>query len=428
MVVLGLELTVLVTMHVHSFVALSPVDELQHFDNLVRTSAPDLAPEPAEPIAQETLREVRCREKNKSAWMLAPESDSCRLSVYDPQDFAWEGRNASIGHVPAYYAVTGGVARIFRSIVPTWGLLTWARLVGVLWAMAGCYVTLRVAAVMDVRPWSATLPLGLILAVPSQLEASSSVNPDAALLLVGAGMLFAALRVDQERASVWSLLAVVAAGVLVDPAAVVAVLLVGAYLLLRSLQRSSVSRVRRPNVVAAISMLVVAGGALLAWATLYAVLATPADNSGSPQSELYAVDRLSLDQVLGSSAVLAMFPPTAQPNAPAPLQREPVQLLASLSTLLLAAALVGGSLRARVRGRLSMVAVAGSVALLSAGPLIILANYLRSGWYFSIPSRYGLGALPAVAVVLAGQMTTLGRAIVGATAGGLVVATTFAMW
>jgi hypothetical protein len=56
------------------------------------------------------------------------------------------------------------------------------------------------------------------------------------------------------------------------------------------------------------------------------------------------------------------------------------------------------------RRRESAIGVAGSVAMLTSGSLIVVANYAVFGVYFPIPGRYGLSLLPILGLAVAARL------------------------
>lgn len=427
MVLLAAELTILVAVHVGQFVELSPVDELMHFDNVVRSSEPDLILDERDPIAQETLQEVGCRRIHDSSWSVAGADDPCRRAAYDPNDAWWHGLNSSVGHVPLYYLVTGLAARSLRAVVPAFGLLTWARLLGIAWALAGCYLVLRCAVLLRVRPMAVAAVLAMVLAVPAQLEASAMVNPDAALLLVGGGLLFTALHVESRRWPWWTLPVAVALAILVDPSSFIAVLFVGGYFVVRALRRGQPTRHRFAHVAMALAVVLVSAATTLAWTVSFRALTDRADFTGSPQAVAYATERLAPADVVGRSAVFALLPPIDQPHAPAALRTPVLEVLVAAAGLLLVAAVVGAALRARSGDPLDALAGATTLALLSGAPLLILATFTVSRLYFGIPSRYGLSALAPMALVVAGTTGPVGRTVTAVVATALFGTTVLSM-
>lgn len=415
----------LVVLHVHRVVPLSPVDELMHFDNLVRSSKPDLLVAPSDPVDQETMREVACREEHVDAWRVAPANDSCLIRVYEPDDFAWEGLNPSIGHGPLYYLTTGVAARVLRALVPAWGLLTWSRLLGAAWVVAGCYVTLRAARTLGLKPWAVVPGLAALVVAPGQLAASTMVNPDAAMILVGATMMLVAIHYERGRPwATWALPVAAAASLLVDPGAVVVLLLVVLWLALRAARargdRSSMLRLG----AGATCVVLAAFASLVGWSAVHSLAGPEPDITESPLNRSYTTDTLPIRDVLGRSAVLAMFPPVHSGHEPAELRSERVQTANSFVVLVIVGALVGTVLRPVSGPRTSDLAAAAALALLVAGPLMVVRNYLVSRWYFTIPSRYGLSALPAIAIVISAYAGAWrGRLLVSAVAGAAVLAT-----
>lgn len=427
MLLLTVVVVVLCVLHVGAFVELSPVDEMMHFDNLVRTSSPDLVPDSSAPLDQATLRELACRAEHDDAWQIAPPGAACLRNPQDPADYWWRGLNPSIGHVPLYYGTTGVASRFLRLVVPSFGILTWARLLGALWAVTGCWFAMRAAASLGVSRAHTAASLALVLAVPSQLTAMTMVNPDAALFAVGGALLLLVVKISKGSVSQWWLVPATVAAMLVDPSASIALVFAVTFLAVDALARPGprVGSLMRIAPTIAVTTLA-AATTLFAWGALVAAASDVGDFSGSPQDGLYRVEELPLSKVVGSGPLLALLPPTDQPHEPGALREPARALFVDLTKLLLVAGSMGAVLRGR--GRLVPVACAALVALMVAAPLMVLRNFLVNHWYFEIPNRYGISALPVLAVLLAGAVTgPIGRGILAVVVGGLVTTTLLAL-
>ena len=427
MIVLGIEVVVLCVLHIGSIVELSPVDEMMHFDNLVRTSRPDLVPDSAAQLEQETLRELACRAEHDDAWSVAPAGSTCLVTTHHADAFWWRGLNPSIGHVPLYYLLTGVAARFLRMLVPAFGLLTSARLLGIVWALTGCYLTLRAAKVMGNGRLLSTACLGLVLAVPSQLTAMTMVNPDAALFAVGAAILLVVVKIVDGTVSAWWFVPASVLTMLVDPSASIALLFGAAYLAIEALRIRKASGSPIAQTAMVVTVAVAASiMTLTGWAALVAGTSEVGDFIGSPQDGLYRVDHLPVASVVGDRPLLALLPPTDQPHEAAPLRTPTRAVFIAFARLLLVVGAVGSVLRES--GRTTSLAAAALTALMTAAPLMILRNYLVNHWYFEIPSRYGISALPVLALLLAGAVTgRIGRGVVAGVAVGVVAATVVAL-
>src|SRR6266511_2787444 len=195
MLLLTLAVLVLVVATSRTESRVSAVDEREHIDHLIRAAHGDV-PRDGVTLSQETLHELCSRGSEYIEW------PRCKPGRLDPADYAVGGVNVA-ADTPFYYLVTGPAARLLRAISPGWeSLVTWGRVLGAAWLLAGFYLILRIGDRLDVPRWHLASALVLVAALPIVLTASTTVTPDASAIVVGAGGLLAALtweRTDQVR-------------------------------------------------------------------------------------------------------------------------------------------------------------------------------------------------------------------------------------
>jgi hypothetical protein len=420
MLLLAVLLGSLHVLHLRAAVPLSKVDELVHLDYLIRAAEPRAVLDETDSLAPETMREAACRRS------YAQRFPPCGRPHYDPASFTWEGYNPSASHPPLYYLATGLTARALR--VPFGGVTyaTWGRLLGLAWVLAGCYLALRVGETFEVPRRVLVAVIVMVAAAPAQLAASTMVNPDASALFAGALVVFAAVQVDREAWRWWAMPLCSFIALALDPTNAVAVIAALGYLALRMVADAGPGR--RPRLWAAASG---AGGAIvsvLAWQVLFRVASTARDMTGSPGAAVYAVESLPARLVVGADALFSMFMPLTTGFEAPVMKTEAVALLTRAVALVLVGGLVGTVLRARLRERSAAMAMATIGAMVVAGPLFILRNFYLAGGYFPIPQRYGLSALPALAVIVGiAAATSVGRAVVYIAAFGLYLASLIAL-
>ena len=104
-------------------------------------------------------------------------------------------------------------------------------------------------------------------------------------------------------------------------------------------------------------------------------------------------------------------------------------MFATIAILLIQAVMVMTSIRIRFTSPVQVLTLATLVTLIAGGPALVLYNYWTGGTYDLIIARYGLSALPAIAVVLAaGLSNKVGRWTLGLAAAGLYTSALVALF
>ncbi len=219
---------VLVGLHVRSYTTLSPIDELQHIDYVIK--AGDFEPPHVNDLVGfEAMAEAACRSVDADGYI----GPRCGLDAYDPEDFQENGVNTAAGQFPFYYTATGVAA---RAIVAT-GLLdskvSAARMVGALWAGAAWSVMWYVLAVLRIPRLRRVVGLAALIATPLTLFHQATVNADAVLMLTGALTVLATLKFEAGRLNGWLLLGAYAALYFVEPTNILVIAPSVAYLAVR---------------------------------------------------------------------------------------------------------------------------------------------------------------------------------------------------
>lgn len=172
----------------------SPIDEATHADYAYLVSHLHV-PARGSTISPAILREVSCHRYARGA----PDIPPCGVQNPDPAKYPFRGENYNSGHPPLYYAITGFGAWAIDKVLPGTHFISSARLLGVVWLFAGCfllYLCLRRLAVDWRLAFAASASLAL---VPLVFHASSTVNNDAAAPLCGALALWLYLRIPERR-------------------------------------------------------------------------------------------------------------------------------------------------------------------------------------------------------------------------------------
>ncbi|MEX0663482.1 MAG: hypothetical protein WD598_01775 [Acidimicrobiia bacterium] len=365
------------------------------------------------PILQETVRE-KC-ERGKEEEFLRP----CKPGHLKPALYGyWHGVNIT-GAEPFYFFTTGPIARALRAtpldLPPNDSLVTWARLLGSAWALAGIYCLIRAGEILRVRRRMLVLASVFIVATPALLHANTIVTPDATALVAGGALLLAALSWERRGTPLWMLALVTLVVSAFNEKNGIGVLLVLGYFALRALaghlgiaDDDDDPRPWQDYVKTAGVLVVALFLANKGWDHLYAFIGdglfTPpplADISGNPIAASYGNRDIGLWHLFGPTTVFMMFPPF-QDVAP-PIERtHPLYLvLAKTAEFVAIGAMFAVALRDKLSTKLSVLGFATLGTLLASPTLTVIRNQLEGGTYDQPVWRFGLSALPALAIVLA---------------------------
>jgi hypothetical protein len=443
---LVLAAVVLVPLHVHTYTQLSPIDELQHYDYVER--APGLQPVVSGVrVGQDALREQACRRIDG-----AFDPPPCGLPRYRAEAFQEEGYNTAYIHPPTYYSITSGAASVLETVA---GRSTFggARLTGTAWLAAGLLLSYTLALRLGASRVAATGVLLLLCATPGLLYWHAVINPDAAALSVGAGIVLLALTWERVRRSgwrtrgAWALLAL--AGVLgtaVKLQNLLLLLTVGLYFAVRAARSWAVARSVRhagparsagsaagtaDRPVAAAQRVrsgsrpllplgqplrrvrdYVAGTAVLGLSgVVVAVVWTRAIDANAlvpmddlPMSRRFAVGAFPLHEVTAHVGVF--LTPVSESYVPFVLQHGSVRAVSTVAAALLVAGVVAAALfsPAGLRPERADLGRALLVLALVGGPVFVALNYLGNGQFLDVPPRYGLALVGPMAAVTATQL------------------------
>ncbi|WP_062388880.1 glycosyltransferase family 39 protein [Demequina iriomotensis] len=128
----------------------------------------------------------------------------------DAWEFPYEGQQYNFSHPPLYYVAVGLPARAIAAVLPSVDFLTAARLLGVLWLGLGMQMMFVALRRWRVDPAAAIIAPLLLPAFPRVLHAVTTVNPDAASVVIGAAAVWLAARIFVDDDADWRLAAVLA--------------------------------------------------------------------------------------------------------------------------------------------------------------------------------------------------------------------------
>ena len=407
-----------VLLHMHAFPQISQIDELSHFDYVQRLAHGELV-RWGDPVDQPALREEACRGLDRGD--AVPPCDSASFSPGDFQDF---GQNMAAKGWPVYYGATAVGVRVLDALPGIDSEFTAARVMGVAWLAGGLSFVGLLLRRHRVPRWI-RISVGVLLATtPVIVHASATVNPDAGLLFVGAGIALFADSIIRGNLSTWF--------ALLFPFAVFydrsTILVIGACLIW-----IVGARVRRETVLAVGVAVVFAAGVFLSVSSLRLSvfgdhLATQPMPTPDQQQRQYRPAEIkdgSLDPVRVASELGAMVTPVKNPYLPTHIRRPEIIVVAQLLDWMLLAGVAVALFRSRNEGRGLTPLAAGVALMMCSGPLQVVINHWRDGLYYAPNARFGLSLLAALALLLATSVRNswAQRAVVALAAGGAVTFT-----
>lgn len=386
---------------IKSYPVLSPVDELQHLDYVLRVSQGELVLAPGEQVGDDAMRIQACR--GIDAAFVSPPCDSSQLK---PEQFQELGINTAARGVPSpFYLASGGIVSVLRAA----GLddFVAARIASLLGHAAGAATVALLVAVLS---QSSVLGAGLgtlVGVMPPMLSQGSTVNPDAWALLAGAT--FVALTVWRHRLKfpVWVILLAVATFVVGLTKPNWFLLAVVPFMAVVSDWWADRASVRPRELVAIIGVgflgLVVLLGTT-AWSSHLA-----AGRPEAPMSQYLAISPENPFDIPGAvaSTFQAVVPFSQYPVVDS-LENQGAIGLSFLWGVLFSGAALLAVFMASVGSHAFALAL-GGIATLIGSPLFVYVGQYVAGVFFAYPQRYSFYAIPIVAVALAAMRP--GRAV-----------------
>ena len=399
--------------HVLRYRTLSPVDELQHLDYLIRAPRGDI-PGSGDLVLQESARIETCSRLDEGFDAVVPPCVTDENVILDIPSFQERGFNTAFIHPPTYYVVDGVLARLIDAVVPgEQSLLTTGRLAALLWSFLGVVFLWLLFAELRAGLLVRSAVIVLVVSAPMVLHGTATVNLDGTSIFFGAALLWATLRWERGRLTPWVpvALAALAAGTKVNNLIAVAVAVLYLVLAEWHARRSSTAAgqevspevsagERGPSVWSAPRLRV--GAAMVGAAALVSVAWLIAQHylQVLPTSEIPMVSRFLIDRFPATEFANAWHQTVSPLQSPylAPfLRTQPVQVVAGLVDLALMAGAVAGLALAARGSREKWVATVALTLAVAVGPLLVLFNVVVQGVYVVIPPRYGLALVPALA-------------------------------
>ena len=409
---------VLVGLHVRTYTELSPIDELQHIDFVIK--AGDFEPPHVNDLVGfEAMSEAACRGVDAPGYV----GPRCGLEAYDPEDFQENGVNTAAGQFPFYYTATGVASRLIVGTGLVESPVSAARMVGALWAGAAWSVMWYVLALLRIPRSRRIIALAALIATPFTLFHSATVNADAVLMFTGSLAVLATLKFEARRLNGWLLLAVYAALYFVEPTNILAIAPCAAFLAVRVAWRSDVSTIRRVLPLLAIPMVVLFRLRIGRVVQRFLFPASPRTSRPTMFADNAAPDGVVWDKVLAQLDTL--FTPVNYAYVPSFLQSQRTYALQELTNWLLIGAMFAVaigvvSMRSAAASSAAndevVVAVAddqarwltrfGMIALIAAGPFYTFSFAYFSNADFPAQARFALPLVTFMVVGLAAALAT----------------------
>lgn len=386
--------------------ALSPVDEWVYIDYLYKLPDQGIVHE-GEIVGDETLSLLACEGTSPFGTIGPP----CADQFDDTTEFPNEGLTSAAAYTPVYFAF----ARVFgdgiHSVTGVDQLTGW-RLTSVLLLAGSMVVFTALLRQWKVRDHS-TLALGLaFIASPFSFWTYTYVSTDAPSVLLGSLLLYRAVRYSRGESSGWWLVALSTLAVVVKVTNILAVLLVGLYLLFIFVREAPRARwqwahwrllqTSRPEFPQRRLL------ALIGFPVLAIVLAGVAQFVWLRLVGMWAVSDLRADQ--GISVPLSGGELLAQSTSflPGAIVYSPISGFVPGFTYLpltwlCIAGVLGAFFVTRYRDPDSAVVWPVAVAAVLFAPMLAITLTLVTGSYFPLPSRYGAPLIGAF-LLLAGLL------------------------
>ena len=388
--------SVLVGAHVAAYRPVSPFDEGVHFDYVIEASRFELVRK-GEQIGPEAMRVVACRGVDIDGVALPP----CDPDELVPEAFPGLGFSTADIHPPVYYGITGILARglVATGIAPD--MFTAARLVGILWLGLGLLLIWYVGREVGIAAAPLAVVIAALVATPTLLHASATVNNDTTGLVAGGLLALVTLRWERGSSPLWLLGAMAFFALALKTTNALAVGVCVAYLLLRPrpsdepVEESEPVEPRRSNRAAILIMVGASAVSLVGWVVLRALLATsvelPPDAAAPPGI-----------RVLDVLSHLTTFITPVSYGLPATevLGEVAFWAMGGYLGVLMVGATVGPVLRGAFSERRDRLAASAGLTMLLGGVLFALASYALYG-RVTVSPRYGISLIPVLAVGLA---------------------------
>lgn len=394
---------VLVGLHVRAYETLSPIDELQHVDYVIRAGEFDI-PLRNERVGAQAMAEAACRSVDAPGYV----GPMCGLDDYDPNTFQENGFNTAASQFPPYYVVTGVSARVLTGVGLFDSNVTAARMLGAVWAAAAWSVVWYLMALFDIRRRARAVAIALLIVTPLTIfHAGATVNADVSLMLSGALAMLATVKYEAGRLRWWWLIPICAGLFFVEATNILAIATCAAYLVVRRGFDTSLSwreRLAPLLILPALALFrLEAAGRIQNWLFPVATRERAADRVGSaPMFTNHRTDSVSIDKVL--EQLESTFTPVRNPYLSPPLRSQLTIVGIQLTNWLLIALMFSAAFVVAVGNRSAWWARVTMAALLAAGPFYTFYFAYFSNQDFPAPARFALPLVPLMTVAAAAAL------------------------
>ncbi len=391
---------VLVGMHVRAYETLSPIDELQHLDYVIKAGEFDI-PRRNERVGFDAMAEAACRSVDAPDYV----GPACGLDEYDPNTFQESGFNTAASQYPPYYVITGLAARALTSVGVFDSIVTAARMVGALWAAAAWSVIWYLMALLGVRRRAAAVAIALLVATPLTLfHAGATVNADVSLMLSGALAVLATVQCEAGRLRWWWLAPIYVGVFFVEATNILAIAACAVYLVVRrGLDTSASWRDRLiPLLILPALVLLRLQIAGRVQDALFPAAERKSIGDGPKRAPMFTnhqTETVSIDRVL--EQLDATFTPVRNPYISPPLQSRFMIVNVQVVNWLLIALLFASAFVVVTSARRAWWARVTIAVLLTAGPFYTFYFAAISNQDFSAPARFALPIVPLLVVSVA---------------------------
>lgn len=313
----------------------------------------------------------------------------------DEERYPNAGATSADLYTPLYFATTWVLAQP----------LVWAgvdditeagRYTGWIW-LAGAAVALYfVLRRMSLGRVAATAGPLLMIGSLASYWSNTYISTDATSLTAGAALLLVGLRVDRGLTSPWWLVLLSVVATMAKFQNFSAVVLVSLFLLIRALNNArtqsgfnnrAMAVLRSSHGLAAVGATFASAAAQLAWFAIRSATAV------GPQPDQDVSAPLGKKELVNEA--FKFLPGVAQGAIDPHAVGYGATVMAAALSLVLVAGVVGLALSSARGSTEGSLAVSALVCALVAGPALAIANFLFAGFYFVLPSRYGMAMLPA---------------------------------
>lgn len=388
---------VLVGLHVRSYETLSPIDELQHIDYVLKAGEFDI-PVRNERVGQEAMAEAACRSVDAPGYV----GPACGLDTYDPENFQERGFNTAASQFPPYYVATGIPARALTAVGIFDSKVTAARMLGAIWLAAALSVTWYLMACLGIGRRSRAPVIVLLLATPLIIfHAGATVNADVSLMLTGAAATLATVKYEAGRLRWWWLPLIAVGMLFVEATNILVLAACGLYLIARRVLDTTLPAGQRFGPLAILPALLlfrleVANRIQDALFPAASVASASESQSSAPMFTIHRTTGVSVEKVIAQLS--STFTPVRNPYFSPPLRSQVTIAGVELTNWLLIALLIGAAVLVVCSDRLTWMARITVVMLLAAGPFYTFYFAYFSNQDFAAPARFALPLIPMMAV------------------------------